>query len=218
MNKKMMLLGLAVAAVFAHPAAAWATEAHVTGITTFTGTGGTASTQATGEPEFSAIETHITGTFDSGSSTTGAIALDFTEVKAHFLGFTTECHTAGQVAGTVTTSGTFHIITTSTNTPGILLTPVTTTSICANALRTEVKGSVIGTITSPECGNSSNELTVSFASTGTTQTDLEYTGIKYDLVGNTETSAGATTGSPFTTGLKASMTFSSSTAGTLSCT
>jgi len=214
----MMLLALAVAAMFALPAAASATEAHVTGITNFVGTGGPASTKAASEPEASVIETHITGRFDSGSSTTGTMELDFTEVKAHFLGFTIECHSAGLAAGTVKATASFHIITTSTNKPGILLTPVTTTSICASAFRTEVAGNVIGTITSPECGKPSNELVVSFASAGTTQNDLEYTGIKYDLVGNTENSTGVTSGSPFTTGLNATMTFSSATEGTLSCT
>jgi|GEM_PF-1984922 len=218
MSKKMMLLALAVAALFALPAAASATEAHVTGITSFTGTGGPGSLKSTSEPEVTAIETHITGEFNSGSSTTGTISLDFTEAKAHFLGITTECHTAGLANGTIKTTGTFHIITTSTNKPGILVTPVTTTLICASAFRIEVSGNVIGTITSPECGNSSNILAVSFSSTGATQNDIEYTGTKYDLVGNTETSAGATTGSPFTAGLNANNTLESLKAGTLECT
>jgi len=217
MRKRIILLALAVAAMFALPAAASATEAHVTGITSFTGTGGAGSLKSTSEPEVTAVQTHITGTFDSGSSTTGTIELDFTEAKAHFLGVTFECHTAGLANGTIKTTGAFHIITTSTNKPAILVTPVLTTLICASAFRIEVSGNVIGTITSPECGSSSNELTVSFASTGATQNDIEYTGNKYDLLGQTETSSG-TTGSQFTAGLTANNTLNSSTPGTLSCT
>jgi hypothetical protein len=218
MNKKVMLLALAMASLFALPAAASATEAHVTGVTSFTGTGGAASTKVGNEPESTAVETHISGSFDSGSSTTGTMVLDFTEVKAHFLGITTECHTAGLANGRVKTTATFHFVTTSTSKPGILFTLAPTTSICASAFRTEAMGNVIGTISSPECGKSSFNLSVSFASTGATQNDIEYTGTKYDLVGNTESSTGATTGSPSTQGLNANMTFKSNTEGTLSCT
>jgi len=217
MSNKTMLLGFAVAAVLALPASASAQETHVTGITSFTGHAPTSTLSGSGEPKITATTTTISGSFDSGSSTTGKMTLDFTGATAEFLGIKGNCNTAGAASGTIAMSGAFHIITVN-NRPGLLLTPANTTIICIGFSRLEIAGNVIGTITSPGCKGSSNNLVVSFESVGTTQNHIEYTAVKYDLVGHTENSAGETTGSVFTVGFNATMTVSSFTPGTLECT
>ena len=211
MSKKIMLLALAVAALFALPSVASAQEAHVKGITNFTGTSGAGTLAASGEPTISCTATSVTGSFDSGSTTTGKITLDFTGCSATFLGIKVNCNTSGGASGTIASSGAFHVITVS-NKPGILVTPAATTIICAGFSNIAVAGNVIGTITSPACGASSTELTTAFTSTGSTQNHLEYTGVKYDL---TATTSG---GSAVTAGLANTTTLKSATSGTLECT
>jgi hypothetical protein len=220
MSKKIMLLALAVAAMFALPAAASAQEVHFKGVTTFGGGGGPGFLQAVNEPKISCTATKVEeGKFDSGSSTTGFVKLDFTGCTAEFLGIKGNCNTSGAASGTISASGTFHLITTSTKKPGILVTPITTTIICIGFSRVEVTGNgVIGTITSPACGASSKTMGVSFKQAGGTQEDLEYTGVKYDLSAHTENSSGVTTGATGTAGLEGTATLESATAGTLECT
>jgi hypothetical protein len=217
MTKKMMLLALAVAALFALPAAASAQEAHVSGIEEFTGHAPTGFLSASGEPKITCTTTTVNGSFDPGSSTTGNITLDFTGCAAELLGIKGACNTAGSATGTIASSGTFHVITVN-NKPGILVTPVTTTIICINFSRVEVTGNIIGTITSPACGESSETLVTEFSATGSTQNHLEYTGVNYDLKVATETSAGSTTSGLVTAGLTSTATLSSPTEGTLECT
>jgi len=217
MTKKMMLLALAVAAMFALPAAASAQEAHVSGITSFTGHAPAGTLTTSTEPTIKCTTTSVTGSFDSGSTTTGNITLDFTGCTAEFLGIKGNCNTAGAASGTIASSGAFHIITVS-NKPGILVTPTTTTIVCVGFSRVEVSGNIIGTITSPACGASSSNLVTAFESEGSTQKHLEYTGVKYDLKAQTENSAGETSGSAATAGLSSTATLSSLTAGTLECT
>ena len=147
MSKKMMLLALAVAAVFALPAAASAQEAHVSGITTFTGTGGTGALTASGEPTITCEGSTVEGSFNTGSTTTGKIHLHFTLCTATFLGIKAKCNTSGAEPETITATGTFHIITVN-NKPGIRVAPEPTTIICAGFSNIKVAGNVIGTITS----------------------------------------------------------------------
>jgi hypothetical protein len=211
MSKKMMLLALAVAALFALPSAASATEAHVKGITNFTGASGTGTLTASGEPTITCGATAVTGSFDSGSSTTGKIHLHFTICTATFLGIKAKCNTSGAEPETITATGTFHTITIN-NKPGILVTPEPTTIICAGFSNIKVAGNVIGTITSPACGASSKFLTTKFEASGSTQSHLEYTGVKYDLTAQTGTNT------PVTAGLSNTTTLESGTAGTLECT
>jgi hypothetical protein len=218
MSKKMMLLALAVAALFALPSAASAQEIHFSGVTSFTGTGGTGTLTATNEPTITCTATSASGSFNAGSTTTGNVALTFTGCTASLLGIKGNCNTTGDAEKTITSSGVFHLITTNTSKPGILVTPVTTTILCVGFSRTEVTGNgIIGTITSPACGASSNELKVEFTATGSTQNHIEYTGTKYDLSADTEEKEGKTINT-VTAGLTGATTLTSATSGTLECT
>jgi hypothetical protein len=219
MSKKMMLLALAVAAMFALPAAASAQEIHFKGVTTFTGIGPASSLTATNEPKTSFTGLSVSGSYNAGSSTTAEVKLTLTGFTAEFLGIKGSCNTSGDASGVVTTSGTFHLITTSTGKPGILITPVTTTIICIGFSRMELTGKgVSGTITSPACGATSKEMKVSFEAEGSTQKHIEYTGVKYDLSADTENAEGVTTGASGTAALQGSTTLTSPTTGTLDCT
>jgi hypothetical protein len=217
MSKKIMLLALAVAALFALPAAASAQEAHVSGITTFNGHAPSGTLSATGEPTISSTTTVVTGSFDAGSTTTGKITLEFTGSTATLFGIKVNCNTVGAASGVIKSSGAFHIITTN-NKPAILVTPVPTAIICPGFSISEVGGNIIGTITSPACGASSKTLVTAFSATGSTQNHMEYTGIKYDLTSQTANSSGVTSGSPVTAGLTSTATLTTPTAGTLECT
>jgi hypothetical protein len=207
-----MLLPLAVAAMLLFPAAASAQEAHVSGITNFTGSGGTGTLSASGEPTITCTALAVSGSFDSGSTTTGKFTLDFTGCSAEFFGIKANCNTSGAASGTIASSGTFHVITVN-NKPGALATTVTTTVICAGFSNTTVAGNFIATVTSPACGSSSNSLGVVAKSSGSTQEDMEYTGVKYDLTAQTGS------GSKITAGISTgTVTLKASTAGTLECT
>jgi hypothetical protein len=216
MSKKIMLLALAVvsAAVFALPAAASAQEAHISGVTTFTGSGPAGTLTTSGEPTVSCTTNTVSkGSFNAGSTTTGEITLDFTGCTAEFFGIKGSCNTSGAAAGTISSGGTFHIITISSGKPGILVTPVPTTIICLGFSNITTGGNVIGTITSPACGASSKTITTSFKSTGATQEHASYTGAAQTLTAKT----GSGVANP--AGLNAgTVTLTSSTAGTLECT
>jgi hypothetical protein len=216
MSKKMILIALAVAALFAVPSVASAEEIHFTNVTTFTGSGPAGFLSATNEPKISSTGVTVTGKFTT--STTGEVTLTFTGSTAELLGIKGNCNTTGDAAQTITSSGVFHLITTNTGKPGILVTPVTTTIICIGFSRVEVTGKgIIGTITSPACGASSNEMKVSFEAEGSTQKHIEYTGVKYDLSADTEKPEGPTI-STVTAALQGSATLKSATEGTLDCT
>ena len=201
MSKKMMLLALAVvsAAFFALPAIASATEIHLepgNGETfKIAGPGGTLS--AEGEPTVTCEGTGGNGSFNAGSSTTGSITLDFTlcHIKVPVFGTTAKCksETVGGLDNTIASGGTFHLITGEEEIekgvfkryPAVLVTTNHTIIVCAGISKITVTGSVIGTITSPECGKSSKEVSLSFTATGNVQNHMEYTGVKYDLQSRT---------------------------------
>ncbi len=223
MSKKMMLLALAVAALFALPSAASAQEIHfLNGASSFSGSGGTGTLQATNEPKITCTATSVSGGFTGGSTTTGEVKLTFTGCTAELLGIKGNCNTTGDVAQTITSSGVFHLITyvnaAAEKKPAILVTPITTTILCVGFSRTEVTGKgIIGTITSPACEGSGTEMKVSFESTGSTQNHIEYTGVKYDLSADTENSEGSTLNT-VTAGLTGSAVIKQAAAGTLQCT
>ena len=224
MSKKMMLLALAVvsAAAFALPAGASAQEIHLTNVTSFSGTFGTGTLTAEGEPVITcgeattANQNHVTGTVNTGG-TTGTIELDFTacHVNIEFLG-TIPCHTTGApLNNTIKSSGTFHLITVNASPnekPAILVTPAATAITCGGLSTVNVAGNVIGTITSPACGVASNSMTIKFSATGPTQAHKAYTGVNYNLTSQTGT------GTIKEAGLVSESTTTSSTAGTLDCT
>jgi hypothetical protein len=219
MSKKTMMLALAVAALFAIPSAAAAQEIHFKNVTSFTGTGPASFLVAVNQPKISCTATKASGSFNAGSSTTGTNTVTFSGCTAEQLGIKGNCNTAGDATGTITTSEVFHLITTSTSKPGILWTPVTTTVTCIGFSRIEFTGNgLIGTITSPACGGTSNNKTLVFEQSGGTQNHLVYTGVKYDLSGDTENSEGVTSGPTATAGFEGSVTLTSASAGTLECT
>ncbi len=216
MSKKMMLLALTVvsAAFFALPAIASAQEIHLEpgNGETFKVSGAGGELRAEGEPTVTCEGTTGSGSFDSGSSTTGKAALEFTGCHVNVL-FTIPCHTTGAPANnTIVSSGDFHLITTSTAAPGILLTAVETAIECSGISTIKVTGSVIGTITSPKCGKSSTSVGLSFTATGSTQNHLTYTGVNYDLQSRTGTAEERTAA------LVGSATNTTANAQTLNCT
>jgi len=217
MCKKITLLGLAVTAVamFALPAAASAQEIHWTNTEKFTGTGGAGTLVVTEEPTITFEDVHIEGTPAAGG-TTGTIHFDFTGCHV-VLGFTFKCHSLNSaLSNTVTTKGTYHLVTLPGNKPGMLVTlePTTITAEAGGLTKpTIVTGSLLGTITSPACGGESKSMTISFSATGSTQNHLEYTALKYDLLAETEE-----TGQKKTAGFTMTGTISQATAGKLECT
>src|SRR4051794_23652910 len=94
MNKKIMLLGLVVAAaaLFALPAAASAQEIHWTNTAAFTGTAGLGSVTVSNEPTITCTSGHISGTPSAGG-TTGSISIDSTGCGESIFG--AQCRTAG---------------------------------------------------------------------------------------------------------------------------
>jgi hypothetical protein len=186
MSKKTMLLALAMASVamFALPAGASAQEIHWEGVTQFSGDATAGSLAAEGEPTITCETGHISGTVSAGG-TTGALAFDFTGCHTTVFGFTAKCRTSGSALdNTIKTAGTFHLITT-TDGPAMLITFETKTVVCAGISNTITHGNLIGTITSPKCGESSNLMTINFAATGTSQDHKLYTGVNYDLTATT---------------------------------
>jgi hypothetical protein len=214
MSKKIMLLALAVASVamFALPAVSSAQEIHWTNTETFTGHGGAGTLVAEGEPTITCETVDVHGTPSAGG-TTGSVTFDFTSCHTTVFGLTAKCRTTGSpLDNTIASSGTYHLVTTTANIPDMLVTPVETVVVCAGISNTTVKGNLIGTITSPACGVESKSMTTKFSATGSTQNDLEYTGVKYDL---TATTSG---GSAKTAGLTSTGTTSQAKAGKLECT
>jgi hypothetical protein len=212
MSMKTMLLPLAVAAMLLLPAAASAQEVHVTGLASFSGSGGAGTLQASGEPTISCTALSVSGSFDSGSTTTGKFTLDFTGCSAEFFGIKANCNTSGAASGTIASSGTFHLITVNSK-PGALATPVSTTVVCSGFSNTTVAGNFIATVTSPACGASSKSLGVVAKSSGATQEHKSYTGVNYNLTA--QTGSGSKVEAGINTG---TVTLNASTSGTLECT
>jgi hypothetical protein len=218
MSKKMMMLTLTTvsAAMFALPGVVSAAEIHFEGPTSFTGTGGASSLVTSGEPTITCESSDVSGTISAGG-TTGNMSFDFTGCHATVFGFTAKCRTAGSPRdNTIAWSATSHVITTITMLgplPKYLETPISAEIICAGISNTRLEGNgVIGKITSPACGASSKELNLSFSATGSTQNEVDYTGVNYDL--KTKTSGGA----QLTAGLNTSVTLTSAVVGKLNCT
>jgi hypothetical protein len=221
MSKKMMLFTLAVAAMLAIPSGASAQEIHISGVSTFSISGPGGTLVANNEPKISCTSTGGSGSFNAGSTTTGSFTLDFTGCSAEFFGIKANCNTSGAAAGTVASGGTFHLITfvnsAKENKPAILATMNTITMICAGFSSITFTGSVIGTFTSPPCGSSSKEATVSFKANGSsppTQEHELYTGVNYDLQAKTDTE----NATEVTAGLVGTATLKTATIGTLECT
>ena len=215
MNKKMMILGLAVvsAVAVAFSAGASAQEIHLTNVTSSVGTFGNSTFTAKEEPVTTCEgPNHITTTTSTGG-TTGTIHIDYTNCHTNVGGFTIKCRTAGSALDNTTTfSGVWHFITFNEK-PAILVTPEHTTVICAGISNDTLTGNIIGTITSPACGVASTKMTIKFSATGPTQEHKSYTGVNYNLTSQTGTG-----GTIKEAGLASETTIESPTAGTLDCT
>jgi hypothetical protein len=214
MSKKMMVLALAVvsAAFFALPAMASGQEIHLEPAEAFNISGVGGELRASGEPTLTCTTTSGSSKFDTGSTTTGTMTLDYTGCHMAIFGITASCNSSGGASGTIASGGTFHLITISTGVPGLLLTTSATTLVCAGLSAITRSGSLIGTIISPKCGESSKTLMLSFTATESTQTHLSYTGANYDLVTRTGS------GGDITTAWTADTTITQSNAGKLNCT
>jgi hypothetical protein len=217
MSKKIMLLALAVAAMFAIPSAASAQEIHFNPSSNFTITGSGGTLTAQNEPAIKCTKTEGSGTPTAGSTTTGTISLIFTGCTAEFFGIKGNCNTTGSASGTIKSSGTYHLITITKEKPGTLTTTTPTTIICAGFSSVEVTGDVIGTITSPACNSAATKkITVNYVSTGTNppvQEHSKYTEKEYVLKAKTDPS-----GEERPAGLTGEATLESEKAGVLECT
>jgi len=217
MSKKIMLLALAAvsAAMFALPAAASAQEWHIDNVASFSGTFGLSTLTAKEEPTITCEgPNHVTGSFDAGSTTTGKIHLDFTacHTKDPIFGSTIKCRTTGSALdNTITTNGTFHLVTIG-NVKGILVTPEPTSVVCAGISTVKVAGNLLGTVTSPACETESTKIVTKFTSAGAVQEHKTYTGKTYNLT--SQTGEGAIKEA----GLNAEATLESATPGKLTCT
>lgn len=193
MSKKMMLLALSAvaAALFALPAVASATPAHISAAENFTVTKGAVSALGLlettgGEKVECAGGVSGTGTFEN--TTTGTITLEFS-------GCANACQSSAAEGGTPvanqirTTALPFHLITGSTTNAAILITPNAATGVFAHFncafgfVQRTVKGNgVIGTITSPNCGAAAAKTgVVKFEQTAGVQKHTTYTGVTYGL-------------------------------------
>jgi opacity protein-like surface antigen len=199
MTKKMMLLALAAvsAAMFALPAVASAAPTIDPAGTSFTGTFGTSTLGAEGEPTITCLgENHVTGKFNTGSGTAGTISLDYTNCHIIVLGFTIACKTAGAPLSNTIALNSVPFSTTypTAGKPGITIGPVNVTVSCGSTTPLVITGSVTGTITAPECGKSSETAKLVFKATNNIQehgasqlsAETEESGVKKKAGLNTE--------------------------------
>jgi len=199
MTKRMMLLALSVvsAILFALPAIASATPAHISATESFTVEKGAVETTIleTSSGEKMECTKGVTGSGTWHSTTTGTVTLEFNDctVVTPFgtLGCTTHAAEGGTpVANQIrTTELEFHLIMIAPNTPGTLLTPaaggVFAHFTCGGGLvtKTWTGNGLIDTTTSPACGVASTTATLKFEQSATTglQKHTTYTGVNYHL-------------------------------------
>lgn len=194
-NKLRMVLGVAAlgTALLAMPAPASAGGPHVdpAGVA-FTAEGGSFSlTNGSGFPIVCSGPNLLVGNFDAGSNTTGEISVDYTNCQVS--GFTYKCHSVGAaLLNTISVKGIrFQTVYTSDSKSDLGLLLTLPSSIFAPAVQlsceglgtVEVKGSFMGRITAPKCGESSSSATLAFTATGNKQNQMQITGTgqPYDL-------------------------------------
>lgn len=197
MSKKIMLLALSVvsAALFALPAVAAATPAHLSATSTFTVSKGAVETVELETVEGEKVQCHagVSGTGNFENTTTGTLNLLFHGCTTSTIFGNLNCTSTGQPSGTIaTTTLPFHLISkvSGSGTPGVLITPGTgehfATFICGGIAERKVTGNgVIGTIISPACGVSSTTATLKFEQSPTgVQKHTSHTGVTYGLKSN----------------------------------
>lgn len=201
MSKKIMVLAMAVAcaALFALPAAASAQSWHNSSsgaASNFTVTGSGGSLTSTDGITVSCTKTTGSGSFST--TTGGSASLVFEGCTA--FGFS--CNSPGQTGGKIAVTNSFDAIEPTKGasgiTPGVLLTPSSSTELTAGTGKkffvefscfidsVKVYGNgVIGTIHSPDpsCGVASKTFGLLFESSQHGhQKDMEWTGESYDLI------------------------------------
>jgi len=180
MSKRLMLLAFAAAsaAMFALPAAASAAwDIDPAGVS-FSGTTTQTSTlTATGEPTLSCIgKSHLSGSYNGSSQTTGSITIDFTECHINPFGITIAC-TTGEFGNTIVIGGTFHNVINGTKTE-IQWTTNSLTVKCGGTTPLVVTGTVNGNITQPACSTWSNAGEIQFVNAGGLFVETEGSGNK----------------------------------------
>jgi hypothetical protein len=170
--------------------------------------GGTFVLAAEGQPTITCTgPNQQAGTFNVGSSTAGEISLTLTNCHRTTFGVTSECRTTGSALGSIVLKPIpFQTVytTAGASKPGILLTFPKVTIECKNLVSMELTGSLMGTVTAPECGKSSSKGTFSFTATGFKQNQMQITGTGtfYDLqlrtVSGAWNTAAVTTTAPVT--------------------
>jgi hypothetical protein len=173
--KKMMLLALAaVCALLVVPSFASANPLHVSATGPFTVHGGASELTRTSGNGTKGKTITGNGTFET--TTTGTVHLTFDEVTSEQL---------GSCENVTTTNLPFHLVTLNSGAPGILITSANNhfaTFKCGFITVTVNGNGVLGTITSPACGGTSNKATLSFAkSVAGHQQHTSVTGVTYGL-------------------------------------
>lgn len=204
MSKKMMLFALSVvsAALFALPAVASATPAHIEGLAdsafTVHAKEGSLSTTSN-ETVFCAT---TTGSGELETSTTGSLNLEFHGCKAKTIFGDITCTTHPSSSGTILAKGlTFHLFS-----PGksgekgtILVTQNDETkeyaSFTCGGLNKTVEGTgLVGTVLAPDCDTESETATLDFNATAHgVKSHATITGTTYTFTSNGTTAAMDTT-------------------------
>jgi hypothetical protein len=189
------------AALFALPAVAAATSAHLSATSTFTVSKGATETVELETAGGEKVQCHagVSGSGSFENTTTGSLNLVFHGCTMTFMTLHLNCTSSGQPAGAIaTTTLPFHLISTvsGSGTPGVLITPGASnpegkphfaTFICGGIAERKVTGNgVIGTITSPACGVASTTATLKFEQSANTgvQKHTTHTGVVYGLLWN----------------------------------
>lgn len=195
MNRKWLSLTLAAlsAAICAMPAAASAWSMDPAGAS-FTGTTtGTSQISLLGEPILTCGgPDHITSSYTPNSTTTGTITVDATNCHFVILGITIACTTAGS-GNTVVLSGTFHNVTSGTQTATQIVWNSLTFK-CGSTTPIVVTGTATGVITSPACNTSSSTATLEFANASGLTGETEGSGNKVAGTFNAEATLTSTGG------------------------
>jgi hypothetical protein len=209
--KKIMLLALAaIGAMLVVPTFASATPAHVNTAGSFTAHGGASELSRTSGSGIHGTTATGTGSFEN--TTTGTIKITLHGVTSSV----GNCTSTGQPSGTVTfTKLPFHLVTIRpfilmliTIPAGHLASPV-----CGGFVPFSISGNgILGTITSPACGGTSNKATLKFESASAGhQKHTTWTGTTYGL-------SSSLAGSVSPTSLNAAATITFPANRTLTCT
>jgi len=193
-NMLKMVLGIAIGvAILALPAMASADGPHIDPAgASFSSEEGTWTLFA-GEGVLPIVcdgPNHLLGKFDEGSNTTGEINIDYTHCHTKYL--EADCRTTGApLSYTIqVTNIRFETVytTESKTSSGLLLTLpsslfVPAIKITCGTGTYELKGSVMGAFTAPNCMESRKTATLAFTATGNVQNQMQITGAGtyYDL-------------------------------------